>query len=122
MQALTQAEAAQLAPVLHQISRPFLDPAVRRAVRQHGRLVYDGDLTGRPVSNTRTPYPGAADGHMSDGVPLGYQAARVSLHRPTYGRLGLGVPPLPATPSPAAKPQRWCGPPPPSPARVPGAG
>src|SRR5215207_733965 len=32
---------------------------------------------------------------MSDGVHLGYQAALVSMHSPTYGRLWLGVTPHP---------------------------
>lgn len=58
--------------------------------RQHaGRLVYDGDLTGRPVSNTSTSYPDTAFGYMGDTVSLGYQAALVSLHSPTFGRLWL---------------------------------
>jgi hypothetical protein len=61
------------------------------ALRDRGALVYDGDLTGRPVSNTSTTYPGAAFGWMSDRVQLGYQAALVSLHSPTYGRLWLKV-------------------------------
>jgi hypothetical protein len=54
-------------------------------------LVYDGDLTDRPVSNTSTSYPGVAYGHMGDGLHLGYQAAMVSLHSPTYGRFWLSV-------------------------------
>ena len=61
------------------------------APRDRGVLIYDGDLTGRPVSNTSTTYPGAGFGWMGDGVQLGYQAALVSLHSPTYGRLWLSV-------------------------------
>lgn len=95
LQALTAAEAAQVTHLLQAISQPFIDHEVLLAVRQHGRVVYDGDLTGRPVSNTSTTYPGAAYGHMSDGVHLGYQAALVSMHSPTYGRLWLGVTPHP---------------------------
>ncbi len=95
LQALTPAEAAQVGHLLQEISRPFIDHEVLLAVRQRGRLVYDGDLTGRPVSNTSTTYPGAAYGHRSDGVQLGYQAALVSMHSPTYGRLWLGVMPHP---------------------------
>ena len=55
------------------------------AMNSQGRLVYDGDLTGRPVSPTSTTYPGAAYGHMDDAVQLGYQAAVVSLHSPCDG-------------------------------------
>ena len=57
--------------------------------RENGELVYDADLTGRPVSSTSTSYPDAAFGHMGDTISLGYQAALVSLHSPTFGRLWL---------------------------------
>lgn len=95
LQALTQEEVKQVANLLSAISQPFIDQEVLLALRRGGRLVYDGDLTGRPVSNTSTTYPGAAYGHMSDSVQLGYQAAMVSMHSPTYGRLWLGVTPHP---------------------------
>jgi hypothetical protein len=61
------------------------------ALNRAGRLVYDGDLTTRPVSNTSTSYPGVAYGHMSDGLNLGYQAALVIMHSPNYGRFWLSV-------------------------------
>ena len=52
--------------------------------------MYDGDLTGRQVSNTSRTYPNAAFGHMGDDqVGLGYQAGMVSLESPTYGRIWL---------------------------------
>jgi hypothetical protein len=76
---------------LEAVSRPFIEREVMLALRDQGVLVYDGDLTGRPVSNTSTTYPGAAFGWMSDAVRLGYQAALVSMHSPTYGRLWLKV-------------------------------
>lgn len=76
---------------LEAVSRPFIEREVMLALRDRGVLVYDGDLTGRPVSNTSTTYPGAAFGWMSDAVRLGYQAALVSLHSPSYGRLWLSV-------------------------------
>src|SRR3990170_3535656 len=88
---LTQAEAEQIADALEQIARPFLAEEVMRALQSSGRLTYDGDLTDRPVSNTSTTYPGVAYGHMGDGLQLGYQAAMVSLHSPTYGRFWLSV-------------------------------
>ena len=66
LQALTAAEAAQVTQLLSDISRSFIDQEVLLALRSRGRVVYDGDLTGRPVSNTSTTYPGAAYGHMSD--------------------------------------------------------
>jgi hypothetical protein len=88
---LSQAEAEQLAAILEQITRPILDEEVMRALQSSGRLTYDGDLTDRPVSNTSTTYPGVAYGHMGDGLQLGYQAAMVSMHSPTYGRFWLSV-------------------------------
>jgi hypothetical protein len=86
-----QAEADQIAQVLQQITQPMLAEEVLQALQRSGRLVYDGDLTDRPVSNTSTSYPGVAYGHMGDGLHLGYQAAMVSLHSPTYGRFWLSV-------------------------------
>ncbi len=76
---------------LEVIGRPFIEREVLLALRDRGVLIYDGDLTGRPVSNASTTYPGAAFGWMSDAVQLGYQAALVSMHSPTYGRLWLSV-------------------------------
>ena len=78
-----------------QVSRPFIDQEVVLALRKTGVLIYDGDLTGRPVSSTSTTYEGAAFGWMDDAVCLGYQAALVSLDSPTYGRLWLAVRPHP---------------------------
>jgi hypothetical protein len=77
------------------VSRPFIDREVVLAVQENGVVVYDGDLTGRPVSSTSTTYPGAAFGWMDDSVRLGYQAALVSMHSPTYGRMWLSVMPHP---------------------------
>ena len=92
---LSQAEAEQIADVLEQITRPILAEEVMRTLQSARRLTYDGDLTDRPVSNTSTTYPGVAYGHMGDGLQLGYQAAMVSLHSSTYGRLWLSVAPHP---------------------------
>jgi hypothetical protein len=66
-----------------------------KALQFSGRLTYDGDLTGRAVSNSSTTYPNAGYGHMDDAIRLGYQAAMVSVHSPTYGRLWLSVAPHP---------------------------
>jgi hypothetical protein len=92
---LTQAEAEQIVGVVEQITRPILAEEVMHTLQSAGRLTYDGDLTARPVSNTSTTYPGVAYGHMGDGLQLGYQAALVSLHSPTYGRIWLSVAPHP---------------------------
>jgi hypothetical protein len=89
--ALTQEEAEQIAAVLDQITQPILAAEVMHALQHNGRLVYDGDLTGRPVSNSSTTYPNVAYGHLGDALHLGYQAALVSMHSPTYGRLWLSV-------------------------------
>jgi len=79
------------ASALWAVSQPFIEREVMLALRDRDTLTYDGDLTGRPVSNTNTTYPGAAFGWMGDAVWLGYQAALVSMHSPTYGRLWLSV-------------------------------
>ena len=95
LQALTQAEAEAIGRILQEISQPLIDEQITQALAEQGRLIYDGDLTGRPVSNTSTTYPEAAFGHMDDEVRLGYQAAVVSVGGPTYGRLWLAVKPHP---------------------------
>jgi hypothetical protein len=92
---LSQEETEELAGVLHKIPKLILDGEVMKALQISGRLTYDGDLTGRPVSNSSTTYPNAAYGHMDDAIRLGYQAAMVSVHSPTYGRLWLSVVPHP---------------------------
>lgn len=89
LQSLSDGEVSAIVDVINAISQPFIDQECGRAVAPAGRLVYDGDLTGRPVSNTSTTYPDTALGYMGDMVRLGYQAALVSLHSPTYGRLWL---------------------------------
>jgi hypothetical protein len=88
---LRQDEAEPVAGVLHKITKLILDEEVMKALQLSGRLTYDGDLTGRPVSNSSTTYPNAGYGHMDDAIRLGYQAAMVSMHSPTYGRLWLSV-------------------------------
>jgi len=95
MSGLTMAQASQIVDVLRAVSQPFIDREVMLALRDPGKVIYDVDLTGRPVSNSSTTYPGVALGHMSDGVALGYQAAMVSMHSPTYGRVWLSVKPHP---------------------------
>ena len=92
---LQREEAEQVAGVPHKITKLILDEEVMRALQLSGRLTYDGDLTGRPVSNSSTTYPNAGYGHMDDAIRLGYQAAMVSVHSPTYGRLWLSVVPHP---------------------------
>jgi hypothetical protein len=92
---LRQEEAEHVADVLHKISKLILDEEVMKALQVSGRLSYDGDLTGRPVSNSSTTYPNVGYGHMDDAIRLGYQAAMVSMHSPTYGRLWLSVVPHP---------------------------
>jgi hypothetical protein len=89
LQQLTAEEVAALVGVLEEISQPFIDREVERALALMGEVVYDADLTGRCVSSTSTSYPGARFGHMGDTIELGFQAALVSLHSPTFGRLWL---------------------------------
>ena len=86
---LTPQEVTDLAVALDSISQPFIDREVDLALAQAGEIVYDADLTGRPISSTSSSYPNTAFGHMGDAIELGYQAALVSMHSPTYGRLWL---------------------------------
>jgi hypothetical protein len=86
---LSAEEVTELVAVLEEVSQPFIDREVERALALNGELVYDADLTGRPVSSTSTSYPNAEFGYMGDTIELGYQAALVSLHSPTFGRLWL---------------------------------
>lgn len=86
---LTTEEVTALTEALDSISQPYIDREVTLALETADELVYDADLTGRPVSSTSSSYPNTAFGHMGDAIELGYQAALVSLHSPTYGRLWL---------------------------------
>ena len=91
LKACDEETVAAVQATLQEVSRPFIDREVMLALRDQGVLIYDGDLTGRPVSNTSSTYPGVAFGWMGDAIRLGYQAALVSLHSPTYGRVWLSV-------------------------------
>jgi hypothetical protein len=86
---LNDEEVAALITALNDVSQSFIDQEVECALEKNGELVYDADLTGRPVSSTSMSYPDAAFGHMGDTIRLGYQAALVSLHSPRFGRLWL---------------------------------
>jgi hypothetical protein len=89
LSSLSWEEARQVAKVLDDISKGFIDAELHLLRSQGRRIQYDGDLTGIPVSNTSKTYPNAAFGHMDDEIRLGYQAAVVSLQSPTYGRMWL---------------------------------
>jgi hypothetical protein len=89
LSSLTSKEVEQIVQALDGISQPILDAEVMLALARDGELVYDGDLTGRSVSSTSTTYPGTAFGYMGGEINLGYQAALVSFHSPTYGRFWL---------------------------------
>lgn len=89
LQNLTETEVEAIRQAVYAIDQPVIHQETSLALEQSGELIYDADLTGRPVSNSSTSYPNAAYGYMGDTVSLGYQAALVSLHSPTYGRLWL---------------------------------
>lgn len=88
---LSEDEANAIVSLMDEISAPFIKREIELALQQTGYLVYDGDLTGRPVSSTSTTYPDTAFGYMGDTIQLGYQSALVSLHSPSYGRLWLST-------------------------------
>ena len=87
---LTEEEAAKYAVILDEATQPLIDAEVQLALAA-GKLVLDGDLTPRPVSNGSQNYPEASYGYMNGKLQLGYQAAVITLHSPTYGRLGLSA-------------------------------
>ena len=89
LQRLSPKEEAGIEQALDEWMAPIIGQEVTLALQQQGCVVYDGDLTARPVSNSSGTYPDVAYGYMGDGVQLGYQAAMVSFHSPTYGRLWL---------------------------------
>jgi len=91
LKASTDETVSSVEDALEKVSRPFIEREVMLALRDRDVLILDGDLTGRPVSNSSTTYPDVAFGWMSDAIQLGYQAALVSMHSPTYGRLWLSV-------------------------------
>jgi hypothetical protein len=103
-------EAQQIIDALTLVSEPFIDQEVMLAVREQGKIVYDGDLTGRPVSNSSTTYPNVAYGRMSDAVQLGYQAWSASTARRTADN-GSRSSPIQAVPWPTPKQKRWSVPP-----------
>ncbi len=77
MTALTQAQAEQIVQGLERLEQPIIDREVMLALASQGKLIFDGDLTARPVSDTSTDYPDAAFGHMGENkLGLGYQSAR----------------------------------------------
>jgi len=86
---LSQSETDELIQAVNEIEQTYIDQEIESALSTQGHLVYDADLTGRPVSSTSSSYPGAAFGYMGDTIELGYQSALVSLHSPTYGRLWM---------------------------------
>jgi hypothetical protein len=89
LQSLNAEEVAAITGVLSEVTDPIIAREIEAILQAEGKLVYDADLTGRPVSNTSTSYPDTAFGYMGDTVSLGYQAALVSFHSPSYGRLWL---------------------------------
>ncbi len=89
LQQLNAEEVTALIAALESTDQPFIDQEIERSLETMEMLIYDGDLTGRPVSDTSTSYPDAAFGHMGDTVSLGYQSALVSMHSPTFGRIWL---------------------------------
>jgi hypothetical protein len=89
MQQMSTAEADAVIAALEAVEQPFIEKELTLACQRSGHLVYDLDLTGRPVSSTSTSYPDTAFGYMGDTISLGYQAALVSMHSPSYGRLWL---------------------------------
>ena len=91
LQSLKMSETNQIIQGLQKISQAYLDKEIELALEKDGCVVYDGDLTGLPVSKSSETYPEVAYGHMDDSIQLGYQAALVSMHSPSYGRLWISV-------------------------------
>ena len=90
MRALTEEQAAKYAAILDEATQSLIDAEVQSGLAG-GRLVLDGDLTPRPVSNGSKSYPESSYGYMDGKLQLGYQAAIITMSSPTYGRLGLSA-------------------------------
>ena len=63
---LRQEEAERVTSVLDKLTQPILAGEVMKALQLGGRLTYDGDLTGRAVSNSSSTYPSAGYEHMDN--------------------------------------------------------
>jgi len=87
---LSEADVAEIAGILEQVSQPFVDREVHLALGS-GPLILDGDLTPREVSNGSKSYPEAEYGRLHDRLQLGYHASIVSLKSPSFGRIGLSA-------------------------------
>lgn len=87
LQSLTEAEVTEIICMLNELEQPILENELALSLQQKGCLVYDGDLTGRSVSNSSITYPNASFGYMGDEIRLGYQSAVVTVSSPTFGRL-----------------------------------
>jgi len=61
---LSMAEAEQIVQALDEVSWPFITQEINVALTQSDSLIWDFDLTGRPVSNNSTTYPDVAYGYM----------------------------------------------------------
>lgn len=62
LKASDDATLTALQAVLDDVAQPFLDRAVDDLRERNETLIFDADLTGRPVSSTSRTYPGAAFG------------------------------------------------------------
>jgi hypothetical protein len=62
LQACTAETVEAVREAVEEVSRPYIDWEIVLSLQQTGELIYDGDLTGRPVSSTSTTYPSAAFG------------------------------------------------------------
>jgi hypothetical protein len=91
LKALTRTEAEQIVQVLEKSTQLLITAEVNLAFWLNQPLIYDGDLTGLPISKSSQTYPGVAFGHMDDQIRLGYQAAVVSMCGPSSPRLWLSV-------------------------------
>ena len=89
LQQVNAEEADAIIAAMEAVDQPFIDRELELARQRSGCLVYDLDLTGRPVSSTSTSYPETAFCYMGDTICLGHQAALVSMHSSSYGRLWI---------------------------------
>jgi len=55
-------EVQELVRAIEQVEQPLIDVELARLRQQGERIVYDGDLTGLPVSPGSRTYPNAAFG------------------------------------------------------------
>lgn len=101
---------AALRQAIVQVCQPFVDREVVRSVQQAGKLAYDGDLTGWPVSSRSTTHEVPPLGGWMMRSNWATTPCRSVGTAPPTGGSGFRWPPIGEISCPAVKRKRWSGP------------